>query len=235
MKNQYFGDVNDFRKYGLLRCIQAVTNSKLFMAWMLTLDDDRNDGQAIKYLKSPEKFRECDPLLFDWLKGTVDAGKRNVAELAKSDLFSETDFYTEVVPDNRRIRDVWFSVLMEKARAADFVFLDPDNGFEITSKKYGAKQSSKYLFWHEARALTDAGKSLIVYQHFIREKRDEFITNLVNKIKCETGLQCVQPFVTSHVVFFVVLQPRHAAHLPGIIEMVEESWGDEIRTGASHE
>lgn len=33
MKNQYFGDINDYRKYGLLRVLQS-TGSKLLVAWM---------------------------------------------------------------------------------------------------------------------------------------------------------------------------------------------------------
>jgi len=37
MKHQYFGDVSDYRKYGLLRGIQRHTNLRLGVCWMLNL------------------------------------------------------------------------------------------------------------------------------------------------------------------------------------------------------
>jgi hypothetical protein len=45
MKNQYFGDVNDYRKYGLLRALQSTWNGSLLVAWMLTPDDGGRDGR----------------------------------------------------------------------------------------------------------------------------------------------------------------------------------------------
>jgi len=35
MKNQYFGDINDYRKYGLLRCF-AEAGLNIGVCWMLT-------------------------------------------------------------------------------------------------------------------------------------------------------------------------------------------------------
>ena len=43
MKNQYFGDVNDYRKYGLLRAISLNTDWNLLVAWMLKPDDGGPD------------------------------------------------------------------------------------------------------------------------------------------------------------------------------------------------
>jgi hypothetical protein len=39
MKNQYFGDINNYRKYGLLRAVIHATRLRLLVAWMLTPDD----------------------------------------------------------------------------------------------------------------------------------------------------------------------------------------------------
>ena len=36
MKNQYFGDVNDYRKYGLLRLLGRAGKVKIGVCWMLT-------------------------------------------------------------------------------------------------------------------------------------------------------------------------------------------------------
>ena len=35
MKNQYFGDINDFLKYGLLRALVQETDMCSFVTWML--------------------------------------------------------------------------------------------------------------------------------------------------------------------------------------------------------
>jgi hypothetical protein len=37
MKNQHFGDVNDYRRYGLLRTLRGT--SCLSIDWLLTKDD----------------------------------------------------------------------------------------------------------------------------------------------------------------------------------------------------
>lgn len=66
MKNQYFGDINDFHKYALLRALLKGGGIKLLVAWMLTINDDGSDGNKRDYLRKPEK-RELDPELFDFL------------------------------------------------------------------------------------------------------------------------------------------------------------------------
>lgn len=39
MKNQYFGDINDYRKYGLIRLLTGAGKLKTTVCWMLTPDD----------------------------------------------------------------------------------------------------------------------------------------------------------------------------------------------------
>jgi hypothetical protein len=79
MKNQYFGDVNDYRKYGLLRTLTATGQISTAVCWMLTPDDSSSDGRFIDYLKHPETWRHFDPELFDQLKQIVLIdGVRNV-------------------------------------------------------------------------------------------------------------------------------------------------------------
>ena len=47
MKDQYFGDVNDFRKYGLLRLLTLQDGLRLGVCWMLTAPDGRPDGRRL--------------------------------------------------------------------------------------------------------------------------------------------------------------------------------------------
>ena len=54
----------------------------------------------------------------------------------------------------------------QDAQGAEVVFLDPDNGVEVRSRPYGRKDSSKYVYWREVKALAKAGRSVLVYQHY---------------------------------------------------------------------
>jgi hypothetical protein len=44
VKNQYFGDINDYRKYGLLRLLTNRGEIRTAVCWMLTRDDESIDG-----------------------------------------------------------------------------------------------------------------------------------------------------------------------------------------------
>jgi hypothetical protein len=78
MKNQCFGDLNDYLKYGLLRVIAIDTGMRTSICWMLTPDDSRPDGKETGYLGRPSDFRPYDPPLFDVLKAAVMTGRRDI-------------------------------------------------------------------------------------------------------------------------------------------------------------
>ena len=63
MKDQYFGDINDYRKYGLLRAIVRTSGMRLMVAWMLTPDDGSTDGKFVSYLEHPGKW-SCHEIPF---------------------------------------------------------------------------------------------------------------------------------------------------------------------------
>ena len=70
MKNQYFGDVGDYGKYGLLRFI-AKRGVTIAVNWYLTPDDQSNDGNIRGYLTN-DRDRKYDPELFDVMTGIVN-------------------------------------------------------------------------------------------------------------------------------------------------------------------
>ena len=49
MKNQYFGDIGDYGKYGLLRFL-AEHEVNVAVNWYLTKNDQSNDGNLRGYL-----------------------------------------------------------------------------------------------------------------------------------------------------------------------------------------
>ena len=230
MKNQYFGDINDYRKYGLLRAIARCSGLRLLVAWMLTPDDGSTDGKFVSYLESPAKWARYDPVLFEGLKALISsATQREVRMIESSGLLGRAGYFPLIVPDVATERSRWFESLAEKAELYDFVFLDPDNGVEIKSRLYGTKNSSKFLYWREVEALWTSGKSLLIYQHFIREKRVSFIQRMLDALKTETPGSYVEAFSTPHVVFLMALQPNHHSYHSEIVEAVQGQWAGQIQ------
>jgi len=197
MKNQYFGDVNDYRKYGLIRSVIRVTKLRFLIAWMLTLDDESSDGKHIDYLDQPTKWRKFDPELFDGLKRLLkESNRRDVRRIQATNLLPNVHFFPQIVPDLKSERDVWVANLISTSHNSDIVFLDPDNGIEVKSTPYGRKNSSKYLYWKEVEKLWSKAKSLLIYQHFPRVKRYIFIPEKIKEIKVHTPGSDVMAFHT---------------------------------------
>jgi hypothetical protein len=161
MKDQYFGDINDYRKYGLLRAIIRASGFRVLVAWMLTPDDGSTDGKFISYLEHSGKLSRHDPVLFQKINELLVSGRERRVNLVEgSGLIPQAKYYYSPVPDKASSRRSWFNLLIQRARGSDFVFLDPDNGLEVKSKAYGGKGSSKFLYWREVEALWASGKSL---------------------------------------------------------------------------
>lgn len=230
MKNQYFGDINDYRKYGLLRVLLRVGGFRMLIAWMLTPDDSGADGKFTDYLNQPEKWIHYDSELYSKLREwVIIKNKREVSLIQDTDLLANAIYFSDLVPDAAPLRKEWADDLYDAAENSDFVFLDPDNGLEIMSKPYGRKNSSKYLYWTEVRELWNRGKSLLIYQHFPFIKREIFIQNKLQEIKKHTPSSLVGAFSTSHVVFLLALQAKHKHFYSLLIENVKDNWGEQIR------
>lgn len=229
MKNQYFGDINDYRKYGLLRAILQASGVRMLLTWMLTPDDGSTNGAFVAYLQQPAKWSRFDPFLFNKLKTILaECQERNVQLVEKTHLLPNTDYFSAFVPDSATGREDWFNALLEAAGPAEFVFLDPDNGFEVKSKPFGSRQSSRYLYWGEAEALWNEGKSLLICQHFIPEKRAHFIQRMLKALKDCTPGSCVEAFSTANVVYLMALQPHHLQYHKAILDTLDRKWGGEI-------
>ena len=230
MKDQYFGDINDYRKYGLLRSIESVGELKPLVAWMLTPNDGSTDGKLITYLNQPNKWEKFDPPLYQELSRLLSQNeKRQVSLIEDAKLLNGVKYFSKLVPDSASERNAWFSALLDKSLESNFVFLDPDNGLEIKSIPYGSKNSSKYLYWHEVSALWSSGNSLLIYQHFTREKREDFLQRILNALSEKTEGSVVTAFSTPHVVFLMALQPENHELHKLIINSVQDAWGGQIK------
>jgi hypothetical protein len=229
MKNQYLGDINDYRKYGLLRVLQSSGSGMLLVAWMLTPDDGSRDGGRRSYLQDPGAWKRYDPELFTGLAALLRAAPApDVSLIETSALLPRTSCYSAVVPDSAVERDAWRRGLLEKARDADLVFVDPDNGIEVPSKPVGRKGSSKYVTWQEIEELWRTGCSVLIYQHFRREIRTAFAARMVSDLREHTGARFVAAFRTSAVLYLLAAQERHTVQFREAVSRLPQRWSGQI-------
>jgi len=227
MKNQYFGDVNDYRKFGLLRGLERHAGLRVGVWWMLTPDDGRSDGNFTQYLAQPGRWRHFDPQLFDALAAAVPSG-RSVRVFPSLELLRSARFVDEIVPDSAAAREACFSAARALLGGSDLVFVDPDNGLEIASCRVGRKGSSKYVRREELRTLFQDGPSLLVYQHFRREERSAFISRHAAELMAITGAQTALCFRTSNVAFFLLPQAAHQPSLRAAAHSVVADWAGQF-------
>lgn len=228
MKDQYFGDVNDYIKYGLLRIITGWGRLSVAVCWMLTPDDGRSDGRFTIYLEQPEKWRELDPDLFGHLQDVVASGRRDVRYAEQVGLIPGARFYGRALPDDLEGRRDYLNCFWQQAQGCDLVFFDPDNGMEVQSRPYGRKGSSKYLYWPELLETVGRSHSVLVYQHFSRVERTSFIFRMVEEMRTRTGIVPLYSFRTARVVFFLLPLARTVPVFEQTIPHVKEIWKDEI-------
>jgi hypothetical protein len=227
MKHQYFGDVNDYRKYGLLRCIQRESGLRLAVYWMLTPDDGRTDGQFISYLRDPAKWRQYDSELFDLLRAGVPSG-RNLRHVEERQILPGSLLIDRTVPDDCALRASYFREVLQGFSEAALVFFDPDNGIEVRSCPAGRKGSSKYVTWSELIETYQSGRSVLVYQHFQRRPRDAFIIEIANALIERTGARVVTCFRTPNVAFFLAPQLVHEGGLTQASDEIGMIWKGQI-------
>ena len=188
MKDQYFGDVNDYRKYGLLRDLIEGSQLRLGVCWLRTVNDGRRDGEFRQYLQKPERWRHRDPELYDALRRLLDPGvERTVLHAESWGLLPGARYHHRILNDGASDRRSYFAEAWQRLREAQLLFLDPDNGLEVQSVSYGKRTSAKYLYWHEVEEAYGRGHSLIIYQHFRRQKRDTFVTDMADELQYRLG------------------------------------------------
>lgn len=194
----------------------------------MTKDDDTRNGNLISYLDNPNKWAIHDRLLYEKLRSLVLVD-RQVKLFEDAGLLEGANYFSDEVPNSAPARNDWFSSLLNRTDEVDIVFLDPDNGLEIKSKPYGTKNSSKFVYWHEIESLWSSGKSLLIYQHFVREKRIDFIGRMLETLSTKTPGSLVAAFSTSNVVFLMALQQDHQCFHEKIVSSVQKNWFGQIK------
>jgi hypothetical protein len=223
MKVQYFGDVNDYRKFALLRLLAQEGGFKLGVCWMMTDPDERQDGNKRGYLAQPDKWRAFDPELFDALKD-VPAKPEFHCQFERSGIIPTEYFFNDKTPDGKTDRKAFHQKCLAAVRSANLVFFDPDNGLEVPSSAPGRKGSNKFVGYHEIANHYAAGASVLIYQHFPRERRSKFLERVSGELRENSPHAQIWSFETAHVAFLLVAQPAHLAGVRAAAEFVEREW-----------
>ena len=175
MKNQYAGDLHDYRKLGILR-ILADSYKKIGVVWMLTENDKGNFGNQTSYLLkngNNEKYKFFDYALYEKLRekfiennndGTekfIEKENRNVKQLE------------DILNDNGKF--VFFDKLDElkdisNTENIELLFFDPDDGI--------GKSTERHLSWEEF--VKYSNKDMLIVQ-FIRYNNQ--IKGIIENIK----------------------------------------------------
>lgn len=209
MKNQYIGDINDYRKYTLLQRLSEHTDLHLGVCWMLTADDGGSDGNKRQYLSQPQRWRHFNPALYDELITLLSSDHSPTIEQieALSSLHSFTYFNANIT-DGLTERKTYMAQALQRLGDCDIVFFDPDNGLNVSIKK-GNKNSSKYLYRDETLAFYSTGKSLLIYQHYPRISRPLFEQSIASELKDLCAASTIHIITSHHVAFFLILNPKH--------------------------
>jgi len=228
MRSQYFGDINDYRKYGLLRCL-AGAGLAIGVCWLLTEDDGKADGELRGYLTKQLRWRRYDAELYDKLQRLAEPGVRRTLQHAGDwGLIPGATYFEELLLDATNRRDAYFNAAFAALGGADLIFFDPDVGIEVPSRPRGRRGSVGYIYWSELGVAYGRGHSLLVYQHYPRVERTRFVPFLAHCLSAELQAAVVTAFVTAHVAFFVVHQSRHQVALQEAATAVGSTWRGQI-------
>ncbi len=229
MKHQYFGDINDYRKYGLLRALAEASGLPLGVYWLLTADDQRTDGEFRQYLEQPSRWRKHDPGLYDRLQKLREPGvARSVDHAETWELLPGARYFADLLEDGLDQRRDYFRRSWEALAGCPLLFFDPDNGLEVQSVRRGSRGSCKYVYWAEVKEAYRRGHSMVIYQHWPRAERQGYTSRLVEECRARLGGVVVDTFATAHVLFLLAARPEHAAGFERAHHLILERWAGQI-------
>ncbi|MBW7887917.1 MAG: hypothetical protein H3C35_06105 [Bacteroidetes bacterium] len=225
MQNRYVGDIGDFGKYLLLK---AFSNGKLKLGvnWYLTADEHHNsDGKFIEYLllPKPNEYSSADDRLYKQLYEIVfKRRKRNVKEIEKNNVLKkEVQFFSEELQSKNRKE--WFTKSIGVLKHADIIFCDPDNGIEVQSCSIEKPESVKYLYLQEMKKYYELGKSLIIYQHGIRKKKNiQFLERKAQLVKyLNISSENVRAVYSKRRFYFILMQKNHKQKMLAVLQQIK--------------
>lgn len=224
MQERYLGDWHDFLKFALLRFLGNTLELRVGINWYLTRPEylgeiGNNDGEQRNHLKGGE-WEEWDSDLLTRIRRFENPTERHLDRIPASGILpSDTLYFEEPVP--MKERDFWHQRALLRFADADLVFLDPDNGFEVSSME--PQNSLKYSFFQEAVDFLLMGKVVVGIQ-FARQC-DPIERGITRREQLQTlaGSGAMLPIIRGRVspnILFLTLSP------PDRVEQVRKTLFD---------
>lgn len=225
MKDKYFGDFGDYQKFTLLKHFRDVAGLRITVHWMRTKDDLSKDGNKISYLKKPQIWATYDPAIFWFLKNRVDTRDRKLKHFETSNYGAGMQFINKHI-ENLSHRERLLEETIKERDQSDLIFFDPDNGIEV--KTTTKSKLHKYVLWKDISAVYHSGKSVLIYQHFSRKNRDDFIKDKVDSAYEYTSIKPIAIRV-QHSVYFLFPQKVHETKLKKGLDSYTKVWGSLVK------
>ena len=244
MKNQYFGDIGDYGKYGLLKFL-GEHDVKIAVNWYLTKNDKNKsgDGGYIDYFKenNEQKYLKYDQDLFGTLKEMFlsEPEVRDVKQFELKKAIPGAIYYHEelnlcdlkTVAERKAHRDEWHRKALITCEESDLVILDPDNGL-MEKPKY-SKTAEKYIFPCEVAAYYKRGQNVVYYCHKGRRKPEPCESYKQHMIIClpEAALMGLTFHRGTQRSYIFVCHPERAERYRSLLKaFLATKWGmDEKR------
>ncbi len=173
MKNQYFGDRRDLFKYDLLLdLVDSHGAKRLTFVPMLTPDDDSTEGRLTQ-----ADSRGRRRVLFDFLKGCLDSGQRDIRKLREVMPQFAVDFmpFRDDAWFTHEQRTEYFGAVTGRLLEGSVIFFDPDIGLQTGTLGYMRKNGpEKYLLYSELEGVWKRASDdsvFVVYQHLQKDAR----------------------------------------------------------------
>jgi hypothetical protein len=230
MNNRYFGDINDYRKYGLLRHLCGGGAMTLGVCWMLTNHNpEEGHGGKTDYLKKPGENRGFDGELFDSLRDAVGSrNDRDVARIEESGLLTGAKFFRKTLTADNR--EEYFDGALDALGGVDLLFFDPDVGTTIGINNPSRRETAKYIHREEIARAYRRGASVLVYQHQRRSWAwSKTIPEIASQLKNIDGnVGGVFSFLPNprFVAFLLAVQKRHLPHIRKRMDSLCKRWPD---------
>lgn len=218
MQERYLGDSHDFLKYVLLRRIAAECGLKIGLNWYLTRPEDLGEagnshGEMRQHL-SGGVWESWDSALLQGLSTYSSPMNRNIAKFESSGILPEgSRFFGEYVPTENRAE--WHERAFSSLSYSDFVFLDPDNGFEVPSAS--RPKLRKYALYNEAADYFLRGKSVCSIQFARQRDPIKLSQDARRTLSQNAGIQNKFPVlrgrVSPNILFVFLVQNHHEAAL----------------------
>ena len=234
MKNKFFGDIRDYRKYGLLRILSGGKRASAAICWMLTPDGRLATKTDYLFRDKTWHHNTCwhfDERLFDALHRAVIVDRERIVVRAEHpDILDPSVFcfHKELLRDAVNKRRECFHRFLDSCEGRDLIFFDPDNGLEVKSVPAGRKGSSRYLYYDELARAFNRGHSILVFQFFMMKVPEDVINERTDQIFDRLDVDRIACFKTPAVVFFLIPQPKHLDEMKQRSEQIGRVWGKQL-------